>query len=107
MMSFIRITKDRLLTLGMALVCAAWTARAQAAPFIYYPTDNPAAVGTSMAGKPTTFDASATPGSAYVWKFKGCGTTCPRGNVVTYTYADPGRTFVMLTVDGTTFPGSG
>ena len=105
MMSCIKIPGERLLTLGMALVCAAWTAQAQAAPFIYYPTHTPTAVGTAMAGTPTTFDASATLGSSYIWKFKGCGAgACPTGKIVTWTYPAPGRTYVMLTVDGKTFP---
>ncbi len=90
---------------GFIIVLAAFTGQAQAAPFIYYPSENPSAVGTAMAGTPTTFDASATAGSSYVWRFRGCTTgTCPTGKIVTWTYPDPGRTYVMLTVDGNTFP---
>jgi len=88
----------------LALIVSA--GHTSAAQFVYYPTAQPTAVGTASAGAPTTFDASATPGSSYAWTFKGCRTagTCPTGPVVAWTFAEPGKTFVMLTVNGRSFP---
>lgn len=102
MNSYAAITRGSLWILAFVMFSTGW---AQAAPFMYYPSNTPSAVGTSMAGTPTTFDASGTPGSSYRWRFRGCSaSTCPTGKVVEWTYPDPGRTFVMLTVDGRTFP---